>query len=365
MTWRAPELLWLLLAVAMVAALQLHAWRQRRRATLRLGQMARVQALVTPSDASSGSGRLWRGVVTLLGLASLVIALAGPRFGSHTRTLRKSGIDLVIAIDCSKSMLARDVRPDRIGRAKAELMGFLQELSGDRVGVVAFAGDTMEFPLTYDYGAVSLFLRDLHPNDMPVGGTAISRALVASKRLLERSRPRQDANRDVSQAGSQRSQAVILLTDGEDHEGDPVEAARELAAAGIRVYTVGIGSRTGEPVPTYSDDGTWTGYLRDADGKAVTTSLSDKSAATLKEVADLTHGRFIRAAKGSVGMEGIRRAIRRLKQSEEKSRQVTVHEERYLWPTLIAGLLMLLETLIPGGPLGWRRRRTTRPEASR
>jgi Ca-activated chloride channel family protein len=233
-------------------------------------------------------------------------------------------------------------------------MRFIEDLDGDRVGIVAFAGETMEFPMTVDYSAVGLFLDDLGPYDMPVGGTAIGRALVASKRLLERA----DRRRGVEEEEmTPRSRVVILMTDGEDHEGDPVEAAQELADAGIRVYVVGLGSRTGEPIPTYGPDGTWTGWLRDDDGNPVTTSLSADNEETLTEVAEATGGRYFRAAQGGVGIDQIRREMRRMKQEEREARRVTVDEDRYALVLLPAFFLLLLESLLPDAWIGRRRRR--------
>ena len=207
------------------------------------GQRATLEPLIV------GRARWWRvfrAALMAAGVALLILAFAGPQYGSRTRVLRKRGIDVVIALDFSKSMLAQDVHPSRIKRAKAELERLLTDLDGDRVGLVAFAGDAMAFPMTVDYSAVRLFLRDLGPMDMPVGGTAIGKALIASKRLIESSNER----RGEEAAAPTRSRVVILLTDGEDHEGDPIAAAEELQAAGIRVYAVGIGSGSGEPIPS-------------------------------------------------------------------------------------------------------------------
>ncbi len=257
-------------------------------------------------------------------------------------------------------MLARDVRPSRIERAKAELTRLLDELDGDRVGVVAFAGETMEFPMTVDYAAVGLFLRDLGPYDMPVGGTAIGRALTASQRLFERSsrRPVDDDEEEEEQ----RSRVVILLTDGEDHEGDPVAAADALNAAGVKVFVVGIGSRTGEPIPTYSPDGTWTGYLRDEDGEVVQSALTTDNEEQLQEIAEHTSGAYLRARDGGVGIAQIRSRMRALHQSVHESRRVTVHENRYALVLLPAFLLLVLEPLIPEAWIGRRRRRRKEDE---
>lgn len=341
MTWHASELLWLLLLVPLMAAALFWGFRLRRAQLQRFGAETSLAKLTV--GRSSGM-RAARAVLILIGIAAAVIALARPQYGSRTRMLRKRGVDVVIALDFSKSMLARDVRPSRIDRAKAEVTAFLNELSGDRVGIVAFAGETMEFPMTVDYGAAALFFRDLGPYDMPVGGTAIGRALTASKRLLERSTKSENKQQEE---GNQRSRVVILLTDGEDHEGDPVAAANELAQMGARIYVVGIGTRTGEPIPTYADDGTWTGYMRDSSGNSVLTSLTADNEAQLKKIAEASHGKYFPAGRGSVGMDQIRAEMRRMKQGELKARKITVHEERYAPVLLIAFLLVLLEALLP------------------
>ena len=339
MTWHAPLLLWLLLSVPLLAGVLFLAFRLRQRAALKFGSELGVRRLTLGRSAGL---RATRAVVVLVGIACAVVALARPQYGSRTRMLRKRGVDVVIALDFSKSMLARDVRPSRIERAKAEVSAFLNELGGDRVGIVAFAGETMEFPMTVDYGAAALFFRDLGPYDMPVGGTAIGRALTAAKRLLERS-THSSGNADPNR----RARLVSRMTDGEDHEGDPVAAANELAKIGARVYVVGIGTRTGEPIPTYADDGTWTGYLRDSSGNSVLTSLTGENEAQLKQIAAATGGKYIAAGRGSVGMNQIRSEMRRMKQSELQARKITVHEERYAPVLLLAFLLILLEALLP------------------
>jgi Ca-activated chloride channel family protein len=287
--------------------------------------------------------RAARAVVLLLGVAAVLVALARPQYGSRTKLLSKRGIDVVVALDFSKSMLAEDVKPNRIERAKAELMAFLSELTGDRVGIVAFAGETMEFPMTVDYAALALFFRDLSPLDMPVGGTAIGRALTASKRLLERA----SRESDETEPEARRTKVVVLLTDGEDHEGDPVEAARGLAEIGAKVFVVAIGSRSGETIPTYAEDGTWTGYLTDKDGKQVLTRMTKEAEAQLKQIADVTGGKYVAARRGSVGIGEIRGEMGRMKQSELKARKMTVHEERYALVLLLGFLLIVLEALLP------------------
>lgn len=338
MRWQAAEWLWLLGLVPVGAGLLLAGWRLRQRALQRFGAATGAAMLVGRAPGL----RALRAVVLLVGLALAIVALARPQYGSRTKLLRKRGVDVVVVLDFSKSMLAQDVRPSRIERAKAELTRFISELAGDRVGIVAFAGETMEFPMTTDYAAAALFFRELGPEDMPVGGTAIGRALTAAQRLLERST--RAAGKD-----DKRERIVILMTDGEDHEGDPTAAAKELAAIGAKVFTVAIGSRTGEPIPTYADDGTWTGYVRGADGNPVLSLLSKQGEDKLREVAETTGGKYFEARRGSVGMDEIRAEMRRMKQSELEARRVTVHEERYAIVLLVAFLLLVLEALLPEG----------------
>lgn len=338
MTWHASDLLWLLLLLPVLAAAPIVAWRLRAISRERFGSGAGATRMIVGRSAGL---RATRAVLVLLGLALVVVALARPQYGSRTKMLRKRGVDVVVALDFSKSMLAQDVRPSRIERAKAELTRFISESAGDRVGIVAFAGETMEFPMTVDYAAAALFFRELMPADMPVGGTAIGRALTASKNLLLR------ADRDQAEATDKRAKVVILLTDGEDHEGDPVKAAEELKAIGARVFVVAIGSRSGEPIPTYAEDGTWTGYVRDEAGNPVLSTLTKAAEEQLRKVAQLTDGRYFEPRQGSVGIDEIRAQMKKMKQTELKARKVTVHEERYALVLLLAFLLIVLEALLP------------------
>jgi Ca-activated chloride channel family protein len=354
-SFRTPEALWLLLLVPLAAGLLVHGYRARARAVRIFGEATTVLAL---TRGRSPRLRAVRGVLFVVGLALAILAWAGPQYGSQTRVLKKRGIDVVIALDFSKSMLAKDVRPSRIERAKAELTRLFAELTGDRVGVVAFAGDTMEFPMTTDYAAVETFLRDLGPYDMPVGGTAIGRALVASKRLLERSRA---ARASPEEEADRPAQLVILLTDGEDHEGDPVGAAQQLSEEGVQVFVVGIGSKTGEPIPTYAPDGTWTGYLRDEQGNPVLSALTDENEKQLRRIAQTADGKYFRAREGTVGVDEIRALMRGMKQAENRARRVSIAEDRYALALLPAFLLLLLEALLPEAWLGRKREQRGKP----
>jgi len=327
--------LWLLVAAPALILLLVGAAFAWKRAVRRFGDEATVRRLLL---GVSPSIRVWKGIVLVVGVTLSLIAFSRPQFGGRTRMLRRRGIDVVVAMDFSKSMLARDVYPSRIDLAKREVEGMLRDLGGDRVGIVAFAGETMSYPLTTDSTAAALFLRDLHPNDMPVGGTAIGRALVAAGRIFE-----------GDPTAGQRTKVVVLLTDGEDHEGDPLAAAQQLATAGVQVHVLAIGSGSSEPIPMYAEDGSWLGYMRDAAGAPVTSRLSPEGEQTLRRIADATHGNFYKARPGQVGLAQVRGALVRLKRAELRARKVTVYDEVYDWFLLPAFVLLLVEAALPDG----------------
>jgi Ca-activated chloride channel family protein len=330
MRFANPHALWLLLAVpALVAGLALrHEWRRRMLA--RLGHLQQIRRLTA---SVSTPRRLAKAVLLVLGLSLVILSLARPQAGERSTLAKAVGIDIVVALDFSKSMLARDAYPSRVERAKAELGRLIDSLRGDRIGLVAFAGETLSYPLTTDYTAAKLFWRQMTPLDMPVGGTALGKAIVAATRLLA----------GVRGKGPPRSQVILLLTDGEDHESDPEAAAREAARQGIRIYAVGIGSRSGEPVPQLNEDGTVAGYLKKPDGSFVTTRLDVK---TLSAVASVSKGKLITMDPKTFGVEPILAEVSKFKKSESKSRLIKHYDEVYSWFLLPGFLLLLLELCI-------------------
>jgi len=271
---------------------------------------------------------------------------------------------VVFVLDASKSMMVGDVVPTRLDAARLEIHHILDHLQGGRAALVPFAGLAfVQTPLTTDTEVVKNYLDDLKVEDMPLGGTAIGRAI---KQALEALTPADQLQRHgdedtfeeaIKPFEGAKHKAIVLFTDGEDHEGDPVQAARDLAASGVKIFVVGIGSRTGEPIPTYSEDGTWTGYMRDRDGNVVTTSLTAENEVQLQEIAAATGGRYLRAENGGVGVDQVAAEIRTLQQGERESRRMTVHENRYALALLPGFLLLVLEALLPEAWLLRRRRR--------
>ena len=276
----------------------------------------------------------------MLAVALLALALARPQAGGRARLEKQRGLDLVVALDFSKSMLAKDIYPSRLERAKRELERLMDRLAGDRIGLVAFAGETLTYPPTTDYAAVKLFWRDMTPSDMPVGGTAIGRALKSGLDMLKRLR---------AQGGETRGQVILLLTDGEDTESEPHGDGRRGGQAGdqglcrghrLALGRAGAGSERGRPGP---------GYIKDREGKYVTSRLGED---LLSKIAARTGGGYLRADARHFGVEAIEAALAGLKRTENEARLVKQYDEVCEYLLLPALLLLLGEAC-----MGERRRR--------
>jgi Ca-activated chloride channel family protein len=310
------------------------------RARRRFGDDERMIALIT---SGSGGRRAFKGVLLVLALAFAFLAAAQPQYGRGTRRIPATNLDVAIVLDFSKSMYARDVTPSRIERAKSEVASLIRELPGARFGAIAFAGEPMAFPLTSDGGAISQFLRQLSPNDMPVGGTAIGRALTAAHEVLTR-----------DPLAEKSKQVVLLITDGEDLEGNPVSVAQALAADGITIHVVQIGGRTPEPIPDVDDQGEMVGWRTDSQGQPLTTSLSADGEAALTKIAEATNGMVVRSAKGTTGIREVAARMRVLMTEELSENVETVYADVFHYPLGLAIILLLIETFV--GQAGARRR---------
>jgi Ca-activated chloride channel homolog len=335
----SPHALWLLLSVpAAVIAYGLF-FGVRRRRLARLGD----EALVARMTAGvSVPRKLARAGLMVAALGMTALALGRPQLPGKSRPAKQRGLDLVVALDFSRSMLATDIYPSRLERSKRELGELLATLANDRVGVVAFAGETLTYPPTTDYAAIKLFWLDLRPWDMPVGGTAIGRAIRASLDQLV-------ALRKAAGSDATRGQAILLLTDGEDTDSEPLEAADEASKLGVKIFTVGVGSRSGELIPEYDQHGKVTGYVKDPDGKYVTSRLGEQ---TLVEIARRTGGEVFFADSKRFGVDDVAHALSSLKRTENDGRPVPQYDEIYQ-PLLFAILLALCAEVV----IGERRRR--------
>ncbi|HXX67711.1 MAG TPA: VWA domain-containing protein [Polyangiaceae bacterium] len=287
--------------------------------------------------------RAIKAVFLVLAMLFAFIALSRPKFGSGTKIVPATNLDVVVVLDYSKSMYARDIVPSRIARAKAEVARLIRDLPGARFGAVAFAGEPMSFPLTSDGAAIAQFFRQLDPNDMPVGGTATARALEAARDVFARDPKARDHVR-----------VMVLVTDGEDLEGDPVAVAESCAKEGTRIDVVQIGGRAPEVIPDVGADGKPSGIRRDDEGKPLTTQLSAEGEAQLARVAQATGGTIVRAEHGETGIDRVAAALQRMMREELSEKVETVYAEEYAWPLGIAVVLLVCEALVAEAP---RRRR--------
>ncbi len=283
------------------------------------------------TDTVSLAARRWKAALQVAALGLLVLALARPQFGTRVETVRTSGQDIVVAVDLSRSMLAEDVAPNRLERARLTILRLMGNLGGDRIGLVAFAADAfVQSPLTVDYSAAGLFLSAMHPDLMPVQGTDLGAALRVSLDALDQ--------------GARDARVVVIVTDGEDHEDDFEAALARAVEGGVQVHVVGIGSVEGVPIPEYDAQGRPSGFLRDQEGNVVTTRLGDE---TLRTVAERTGARYVRAGAGGTAFEDLVDEITGVEGEALDERQVTQFEEQFQIFLGLALVLLFGEWLLP------------------
>jgi Ca-activated chloride channel family protein len=344
--WEHLEWAWGFAAVFAVWAgfLARGAWRRR---VLRRAGDAHLLAAMTAS-VSLRMQRIHAAII-VVAAALLVVALMAPKYGTKSGSVTNTGIDIVIAVDVSKSMLVRDVVPDRLAGARMEILSLLEKLSGGRVALVPFAGiPFVQCPLTSDFGVIRTYLEDLNPADMPVPGTAVARALRQSIAVLspkEQEAPAkegQTAETEVTQYAGSKHKAIVLFTDGEDHEGDIDKVVAEAESLGIQVFTVGVGTGSGNVVPILTEDGSEVGYMKQKDGK--TPLISGLNEGLLRDVAEKTGGIYLNFSQRSIAAD-LYAEIDKLEKKEFTARFEKLAEDRYMWALWPAVILLLLELL--------------------
>ena len=326
---------WWLLGTAaslVVAAMLIAGGFALVRAMGRFGDADRIKALTSMSAANR---RTVKGVLLVFATALAFVAMAQPQYGHGTRVVPATNLDVVIVLDFSKSMYARDVPPSRIAQAKAEVARLIKELPGARFAAVAFAGDPIGFPLTSDGMAVAQFFRQLQPNDMPVGGTSIGRALNHANELL---------GRDPKAAEHRR--VIVLITDGEDLAGNPVSVAQTIGASGTTIHVVQIGGQAPEVIPEVDPSGAVVGIRRGSQGEPLTTSLSADGEKQLESIAQAASGTVIRAQRGSTGIDVLTRRLAHMMESELSEKVDVLYADIYYYPLGFALLLLLIETFL-------------------
>lgn len=327
------EYLWLLVLVPVLALVWWYLqWRSRRRLE-QWADKAMFPRLIPDQ-------KRWRPIaklsLTLLGIALLIVALANPQFGTKIEKGKRAGSDLAICLDVSNSMMAEDIQPNRLERSKRVITNLLSSLAGDRVSLIVFAGTSyIQMPLTNDYSATKLFLDQVSCDMIASQGTAIGDAIEKAMLTFGYGDPDREW---VSNKG----RAIIVISDGENHEDDAVAAAKEAHRQGVSVSTIGMGLPTGAPIPEYSPRGRTNNYKRNAEGSIVMSSLNEQM---LADIAHAGGGKYIHAAGASTSLSDITQLIEQLEKEEFGEAVFSQYESRYRWP-LAAGLLCLLAEVI-------------------
>lgn len=323
-----PDLLWLLWAAPLLVAFYIYVARKK---SALLKQFASLELVQRLAGNYSQERQTYKAVCIVIALSLGVLSLAQPRYGFTWEDVKREGVDIVIALDVSDSMLVEDAESGgkltRIERAKREIIDLLQLLDGDRVGLVAFAGTAfLECPLTLDYAAAQIFLGTIDTDLIPVKGTDLSLAIRTSVEAFNSS--------------NESSRAIILITDGEDHGGQALAAAEEAKKENVRVFTIGIGRDEGAPIPDPRG-----GFRKDRSGEMILSKLDEP---TLQKIALNTGGRYVRSVTGDMDLEEIYTGgIKATLQNQELGSKRRQHwEERFQWVLVIMLLFLMIEPFI-------------------
>jgi Ca-activated chloride channel family protein len=272
-----------------------------------------------------------KALLLLISLVFVALTLARLQFGTHLELLKREGIDIVIALDVSNSMLAQDMKPNRLEKAKQEILGIIDRLRGDRIGLVAFAGEAfVQCPLTLDYSAARFLLGAMDNTSVSAQGTALTEAIETAAKAFEQK--------------EKKHKVLLMLTDGEDHEGGVIEAAEEARKQGIKIYTVGIGNPAGEPIPILDRNGQQVGFKKDEHGEVIMSKLDD---VTLEKISLATGGKFYHASAGEIELDRIFDEIAKMEKKELQGTLVTRYDDRFQWPLLAAIFLIVGEFFVP------------------
>lgn len=316
-----PDYLWLLLLVPL-ATLIYHTYRRaQKRRLARFGDPAVIRQLMPEASPRRIRNKF---ILTTTALSLMILALGQPQFGAKLHEVTRKGVEIMLAVDVSNSMLAEDFAPNRLERTKNAVSRLIEQLDKDRVGMVVFAGDAyIQLPITSDYISAKSFVSGLSPTIVPVQGTSLAKAIeVATRSFSEQ---------------SHQSRAIILVTDGESHDDDPLAAAQAAKEAGVVIYTVGIGTPSGAPITIGGES------IKDENGQMVVTKLDEQ---TLQQIAVLTGGSYVRATERSVGLSEILSQIGQMEKKEFSSMAFAEYNDQFHYLLALALVLLLAEFLM-------------------
>lgn len=274
------------------------------------------------------TSKIWsKQILMLLALSMIIITIARPRFGTHLKEVERQGKELVVALDVSRSMMATDIQPNRLERAKQAVIKLLDKLNHDRISLIVFAGDAYtQLPLTTDYPAAKMFISSIEPDMIPQQGTAIGLAI--------------DHGIKSFSPGEEKNKALIIITDGENHENDAIEKAKEAATKGIKIYTIGMGLPQGGPIPV---KGRANEFHKDQNGNVVITKLNE---GMLQQIAAAGEGSYIRANNIRSGLNSLFDEINELEKAKMKSQIYAEFDEQFQFVAWIALFFLILEFFI-------------------
>jgi Ca-activated chloride channel family protein len=311
----------LLLPVFILLFILLLRWRKK--ATTLFGDAYLVNQLMT---GRAFTKPILKFILVSLAFLFLVIGIAGPQIGSKLETVKRTGVDVIIALDVSNSMMAEDIKPNRLERAKQAISRLIDQLQGDRIGLIVFAGEAyVQLPITTDYGAAKLFLSSIDTDIVPTQGTAIGKALELAIESF--------GNSD----SAKHNKAIVVITDGENHEDDAISAAKNAYKNNSTVHTIGMGSINGAPIPVFHN-GQRIGFMQDRNGQTVMTKLDENA---LAGIAQAGGGKFIRATNSDDGLNIIMKEINSLQKNEFGSKMFTDYADQFQY-FLAAALLFLI-----------------------
>lgn len=284
----------------------------------------------------SESKPLIKFILILIAFIFLVIGIADPQIGSKLEKVKREGIDLMLVLDVSNSMLAEDIKPNRLERSKMAISNLVDKLQGDRIGIVVFAGNAYkQLPLTTDYSAVKLFLSAVDTKIVPTQGTAIGEAIEMATDSFDEAK---------------HNKAIIIITDGENHEDDAIAAANAATEKDIRIFTIGMGMPEGAPIPLYNEYGTQTGFKKDREGQTVITKLNE---AMLRQIAAAGNGAYARANNATTGLRKIFEDISEIEKKEIETKQFTDYEHRFQIYLVAALIFLIIELIIAARKSSW------------
>lgn len=319
-----PEYLYILIVIPLLFGLYFLSSYIRTKRLSEFGDLTLIRQLMPGVSFRRG----WiKFIIFLVAFALMVIGLARPQFGSKLTEAKRKGIEIIIALDVSNSMLAQDIQPNRLERAKQAIARLVDQLTNDRIGLIVFAGDAyVQLPVTNDYTSAKMFLSSISPGIVPKQGTAIGTAINLASNSFS---PQEET-----------SKVIIVISDGENHEDNPVEQATLAAEKGIIVHAIGIGSQQGAPIPTGSNS---QDFLRDKDDNVVVTRLDEE---TLSKVAISTGGKYIRANNTQIGLMPIFEEINRMEREEFKEKIFSEYDDQFQYLFGLALLLLIIEFFI-------------------